>query len=117
PRDNPSGVALGPLVRTTYGDDRFRWQTETGPLVRVHWYEGSAAFGRRALKIGEDGVRKASDLLGVSESNPVDFFVYADQDAFYDALGPGTRENVGGEADASIRTLFALIPPSQIDDA
>jgi hypothetical protein len=115
--DDPTDTIIGPALRVTYADDRFNWQTEAGDLVRVHWYEGSAAFGRRALKIGEDGVRKASDLFGVSESKPVDFYVYADQQAFYDALGPGTRENVGGEADASIRTLFALIPPSQIDDA
>jgi hypothetical protein len=114
--DDPTDTLVGPAVRVTYADDRFSWQTEAGSLVRVHWYEGSASFGRRALKIGEDGVRKASDLFGVSESKPVDFYVYADQGAFYDALGPGTRENVGGEADASIRTLFALIPPSQIDD-
>ena len=117
PSDSSSAVEVGPVVQMTYVDDRFTWQTEAGALVRVHWYEGTADFGRRALKIGEDGVRKASDLLGVSESKPVDFYVYADQTAFYDALGPGTRENVGGEADASIRTLFALIPPSQINDS
>ena len=115
--DDSSDVEVGPVLRLTYADDRYTWQTEAGSLVRVHWYEGTADFGRRALKIGEDGVRQASDLLGVTESKPVDFYVYADQTAFYDALGPGTRENVGGEADAGIRTLFALIPPSQIDDA
>ena len=115
--DDSNDVEVGPVVRLTYADDRFDWHTEAGALVRVHWYEGTADFGRRALKIGEDGVRQASDLLGVTESKPVDFYVYADQTAFYDALGPGTRENVGGEADAGIRTLFALIPPSQIDDA
>ena len=32
-------------------------------------------------------------------------------------MGPGTRENVGGESHADIRTLFALIEPSAIDDA
>jgi hypothetical protein len=115
--DDPTDVELGPPLRITYADDRFDWKTESGALVRVHWYEGTADFGRRALKIGEDGVGKASDLLGVTESQPVDFYVYADHAAFYDALGPGTRENVGGEADAGIRTLFALIPPDQIDDA
>ena len=47
----------------------------------------------------------------MTETEPVDFFIYADQDAFYDALGPGTRENVGGQAHADIRTLFALIAP------
>lgn len=115
--DDSIDVEVGPVLRLTYADDRFQWQTEAGALVRVHWYEGTTDFGQRALKIGEDGVRQASDLLGVTESKPVDFYVYADQTAFYDALGPGTRENVGGEADAGIRTLFALIPPSQINDA
>jgi hypothetical protein len=56
-------------------------------------------------------------LLGVTEDEPVDFFIYADEAAFYDALGPGTRENVGGQANADIRTLFALINPGAIDDA
>jgi Peptidase MA superfamily len=115
--DDPTDVVLGPEVRVTYADDRYQWQTEAGSLVRVHWYNGSAEFGRRALRVAEDGMGKAADLFGVTESKPVDFYVYADQQAFYDALGPGTRENVGGEADASIRTLFALIPPTQIDDA
>ena len=57
-----------------------------------------------------------SRFLGVTEDEPVDFFIYADQDPFYDALGPGTRENVGGQANADIRTLLALISPSSIDD-
>ncbi len=50
------------------------------------------------------------------ESDPIDFFVYADQAAFYDALGPGTRENVGGEAHSDIRTMFALIGPGDVAD-
>jgi hypothetical protein len=113
--DDPTDVEIGPPVRVTYGDDRFDWRTEAGDLVRVHWYEGSSAFGSRALQIGEDAVKQAADLLKVTESDPIDFFVYADQAAFYDALGPGTRENVGGQANAEIRTMFALIPTGEID--
>ena len=59
---------------------------------------------------------EVSELLGVTEEEPIDFFIYADQDAFYAALGPSTRENVGGEAHADIRTMFALITPSEIND-
>ena len=113
--DDPTDVRVGPEVRVTYVDDRFDWQTEAGALVSVHWYEGTKAFGARALKIAEDGVRQAAELLQVTETDPVDFFVYADQEAFYDALGPGTRENVGGQANAEIRTMFALIPTNEID--
>jgi len=115
--DDPTDIEVGPPVRITYEDDRFDWRTEAGDLVKVHWYEGTDAFGSRALKIGEDAVQQAADLLRVTESDPVDFFVYADRDAFYDALGPGTRENVGGQANAEIRTMFALIPSDEIDQA
>ena len=100
-----------PLTHT-YADDRYHWKTLEGEVVRVHWVEGNQAFGERALKIGDDAVAAAAALLGVNESDPIDFFVYADQSAFYDALGPGTRENVGGEAHPDIRTLFALITPA-----
>lgn len=113
--DGPADVEIGPVVRIIYADDRFAWKSQAGALVRVHWYEGTAAFGARALKIGEDAVGDAADLLQVAETDPIDFFVYADQAAFYDALGPGTRENVGGQANAEIRTMFALIPTNEID--
>ena len=108
-------VSVGPPATVRYEDTRFKWRTRSGDIVRVHWYEGTEAFGNRALDIGERAVRETSTLLGVTEKEPIDFFVYADQAAFYDALGPGTRENVGGQANAEIRTLFALITPAEID--
>jgi hypothetical protein len=107
--------AVGPSVSVTYADDRFDWQTKSGSLVRIHWYRGDQAFGERALSVAERGVAQAEQLLGVTETEPIDFFVYADQQAFYDALGPGTRENVGGEAVSEIRTLFGLITPAEVN--
>ncbi len=109
-------VRTGPEARTVVSDERFDWKTLRGDVVRVHWYEGDQAFGERALRIGEQEVEETAKLLGVEETEPVDFFIYADTSAFYDALGPGTRENVGGQANAEIRTLFANIEPSSIDD-
>lgn len=106
---------LGPAVRATYRDTRFDWRTRTGSTVRIHWYEGDARFGERALAIAERAIASSSALLGVTETRMVDFFVYADESAFYDALGPGTRENVGGQAVPELRTLFALITPDSID--
>jgi hypothetical protein len=109
-------VTTGPPISVTYADTRFDWRSESGDIVQVHWYEGGEAFGRRALAIAEEGMARAEELLGVTETDPVDFFVYADRGAFYDALGPGIRENVGGLADSEIRTLFGLISPDEIDD-
>ena len=109
-------TTLGPEARTVVADERFDWQTLEGDVVRVHWYEGGRAFGERALRIGDEAVTRTARTFGVTEDEPVDFFIYADRDAFYDALGPGTRENVGGQASADIRTMFAHISPGSIDD-
>jgi len=113
--DETGKAWLGPSLDHVYADDRFDWKSLNGDVVRVHWVEGDQAFGKRALKIGDDAVAATAKLLGVTESDPIDFFIYADQQAFYDALGPATRENVGGQAHPDIRTLFALITPADIN--
>jgi hypothetical protein len=110
-------IVDSPTTTILYEDDRFAWRTLEGPLVRVHWTEGDEAFGRRALDVGERAIEEATTLLGVDETRPIDFFVYADQAAFRDVLGPAIQENVGGVALAEIRTLFANIEPSQVNDA
>ena len=90
---DPDGtLELGAPLSLNYQDTRFNWQTRAGPIVRVHWYTGDAAFGERALAIGEKGVANAASLLGVTETQPVDFYIYDSTTSFYDALGPGTRE-------------------------
>jgi hypothetical protein len=99
-----------------YADTAHEWKSVKGDLMTVHWYQGGQAFAEKALKIGEQAIRDTSKLLGVTESKPVDFFIYGDEASFRDALGPGTRENVGGQAHSDIRTLFALIGPNEIDD-
>jgi hypothetical protein len=107
----------GPSISITYADDRFDWHTMTGKLVRIHWYEGDDNFARQALQMGENGIADAASFLGYAETKPIDFFVYADQQSFYDALGPGTRDNVGGQANPDIRTLFALVAPDELSYA
>ena len=85
--------------------------------MTVHWYEGGQAFANKALRIGEQAIKDTATLLGVTENERVDFYIYGDEASFRTALGPGTRENVGGQAHADIRTLFALITPDEIDQS
>ena len=106
----------GPIASVLYEDTRFDWHVLSGPLVRVHWTIGGSAFGRRALAIGEKAVANASALLGVTETEPIDFFIYSRTADFYDVMAPDTRENVGGIAYTDIRTLLANIAPSAVDD-
>ena len=107
---------VGAPTKVHYDDTRYKWKTVTGEFVTVHWVDGGQTFGLRAMKIGDDAIRSVSTLLGVTERDPIDFYVYGDRTAFYDILGAGTRENVGGEAHPDIRTLFANISPNAVDD-
>jgi hypothetical protein len=56
--DEPTETAVGPELQVVYDDDRFEWKIAGDGIVKVHWYEGGAAFGAKALKLGEDEVRR-----------------------------------------------------------
>ncbi len=103
----------GPEVEVTYADTRFKWKTKIGPVVRLHWYEGSDGFADTLLGFAQDGVDNARAFMGAGHQAPIDFFVYADEQPFYDAMGGGIRENVGGLAIPETRTLFALAGPGE----
>jgi len=59
------------------------------------------------LQIGDNAIADTSKLLGVTETDPIDFYVYADQNKFYDALGPGAHRIgellVGSTVDVAFR--------------
>jgi hypothetical protein len=111
------GSTLGPSATFTLQDTRYTWQTISGTHVRLHWYSGDTAFAQKALAVGDAAVTRVSALLGVQETQPIDFFVYASADGLDGALGPGTSEFVAGRAIPEIRTLFAEIDPDQIDSS
>ena len=108
-------VEVGPSVAVTYADTTHDWRTKTGDVVRVHWYEGDDRFAARVLAVGEEGLAKASEFLGVTESAPVDFFIYASRDDFMAAFGSGSQEWAGAFALPETRTLIANIPPDEFD--
>ena len=80
----------GPEVSLVYDDDRFDWQTTRAAT-------SSASTGTRATRpsasapcdIGEEAVAETAALLGVTEDEPVDFFIYADQDVVLRRARPG----------------------------
>jgi hypothetical protein len=99
-----------------YVDETQHWKTLTDGIVTVHWTQGSESFAQHAGAIATKAISTDASLLGIDESKPVDFFIYADDTSFRNALGPGTRENVGGTAITEIRTLFMEVTPDIVND-
>ena len=110
-----SPVSSSPLTYR-YTDETQDWKTLTDGIVTVHWTSGSQSFAQHSASVAVKAISTGAKLLGVDETEPVDFFIYADDASFRAALGPGTRENVGGEAITSIRTLFAEFTPDILSD-
>lgn len=108
---------VGPPVTVLYADTTKRWQTLDGTLIRLHWYSGSKAFAQQALAVGERGVAKAAQFLGVAETEPIDFFVYGDAQSFCTALLLEATCNVAGTPVAATRTMFGRIVPNEIASA
>lgn len=102
-----------PEASVTVADPRFAWRTLLRDGIELRWYDGDDAFAERALRVGADAVDAAAELLGARPPAPVTLLVYASTDDLYGALGPGTRENVGGQANAETGTMYALISPGQ----
>lgn len=102
-------VEVGPTVGVTYTDTRFTWQTVSGGPVSIHYYSGGSSFGQQLASIAQQGLTKSASFMGITETQPVDFFVYGDQKSFLDAMGPATTGDVGGEAFPGMRTNFAVI--------
>jgi len=108
-------ITTGPVGHATVDDQRFQWQTLTSGQVIVHWYAGDQAFGQAAANVANDGINKASQLLGVTLDKPADVFVYDTEDAMRTAVSPD-RENVAGEAFPHLDTLYVWIPHDQAAD-
>jgi hypothetical protein len=107
------GTSLsGSTFSVTYADDRFQWQSVTGALVTIHWFQGTTAFAQQLLDYGEQGIAKAASFFGVTETKPVDFYIYPSQSAF--AAGLSVPETIGGEAETTYRTCFALVAPTDL---
>jgi hypothetical protein len=105
-------VIDGPDMHVTYADDRFAWKSVTGGLVTIHWFQGTASFAQQLLSYGQNGLAKSAQFLGITETKPIDFYVYPSQAAF--AAGLSVPETIGGQAEPGYRTCFALIAPNDL---
>lgn len=94
---NGGDVTTSAPATIRYVDDRpgLDWHNARLGEATVHWYGGAEQEARRFGEVSADAVAQAEELLGTELAGPVDVFVYASEDDFFGALGPGARSGPG----------------------
>lgn len=105
-------VQQGPTVHIVNSDNRFTWQAKTSGLLTIHYLQGSDAFVNQLLDYGTKGMAKAATFFGVTETKPVDFYIYPSAAVFTQGLN--VPDTVGGQARPEFRTCFAEVGPSEL---
>lgn len=94
-----------------YADDRFDWQTLDSGSLRVHWYEGDAAFGTAALETSEASLESIRELFPPDLSLPVEIFVYANVDDLRGTFTLDERAWLAGHADPALGVVMLVVEP------
>jgi len=97
--------------RVQYMDDRFTWQQRVDGMLRVHWYEGDAAFGDALLDVTRRGLNAVNMLIPASVATPLDVYVYASTTDLQSALFLGGEEWQGGHANPKLGVAMLAVTP------
>jgi len=94
-----------------YADNRFPWQERQEGALRVHWYDGEAAFGASALDAARRGLDSARALVPMEPAGTIDIYVYAAASDLQGALVLGGQSWVSGHASPELGVVMISIPP------
>lgn len=94
-----------------YADNRFPWQELEEGYLRVHWYDGDAAFGAAALDAARRGLDSARALVPIDPNGTIDVYVYATAADLQGALVLGGQGWVEGHASPELGVVMLSITP------
>ena len=111
----PGGVSeTGPSGTVTVVDDRFAWQSISGPTVTLHWYAHTRSTAQGWLQAAESAVTRDEAAFGIASVPHLDFFIYNDSAAFFDAIGAGANADAAGVYFAVTHTAFGTVLASDL---
>ncbi len=98
----------------SYDDNRFDWKSIKKGIITLYWYEGDEEFANRLLSAATEGLERLYNSTGVSITDPVDIYIYANSADLQSAMiFPQTW--TGGVAYALYDCVAIGIEPSNIE--
>ena len=80
-------------------------------MLKLHWYQGDATFGRSALEAAQAGLEAIGLLLPSKLEQPIDIYIYASTDDLHSELAPGGEDWVAGHADPALGVVKLVVEP------
>ena len=96
--DNVGHTLTDSQQQFTTIDNRFIWQHLTQGMLQVNWYNRDQNFGQTVLDQASTSIHSISKTLGGSLSQPINLWIYQNDQDFHGSLAPSSYEWVGGEA-------------------
>jgi hypothetical protein len=93
-------------------DSRFSWQSISNNIIHIHWYNRSQSFGQLLLNKAQADRQHLVQTLDIDYVQPIDLWIYSNDQDFRPALGPDTPEWVGGVAFPSLNEAFFTVETS-----
>jgi hypothetical protein len=100
-----------PQYYVKYEDNRPPWQVIEDGSIRLHWYEGDMAFGQAAFDVAHRGLTSVAGLFPVTQSGPVDIYIYASAMEVQEALNLGGESWVTGHASPDLGVVLVSVAP------
>ena len=96
--DNVGNTLTDAQQQFTTIDTNFNWQHLSQGMLQVNWYNRDQIFGQTILDQASTSIHNIGKTLGGSLNQPINLWVYQNDQQFHDSLAPGSYEWVGGEA-------------------
>ncbi len=104
-------IITSPSGYVDYIDDRFEWQSrQEGPFT-VRWYEGDVPFAQKILDVAQVGLEHIGTLLPITNTDPIEIYVYPNADDMQETLLLAHSDWVAGHTDPDLGVILVTLPP------
>ncbi|MCC7162023.1 MAG: hypothetical protein IT331_05995 [Anaerolineae bacterium] len=103
--------------RRAYGveDNTQKWNVLSNDDLTVRWHAGNAAFGQAIFDRAVAAHEFLEHEVGIDSADPLEIFIYADKQEFFDALPAFSAEWTGGRMFPEYGVIMINFAPSQLE--
>lgn len=96
-------------------DNTQKWNVLSNDDLTVHWHAGNAAFGQAIFDRAVAAHAFLENEVGIDNTDPLEIFIYADKQEFFNALPAFSAEWTGGRMFPEYGVIMINFAPSQLE--